>query len=267
MVTLNTRTVFYVTYFVALLLATNFESNLGTIFALFIVGAFFLITTDKKVTYPIGKIDLKSISWGVGAYVFYLLVSTVILALVPIGKKLVDVQIGSISSVLELIKISTASTLTQTFSSFALQGNPWIIFVAYAGLIAISESIFFFGPGMEFIADAGKLRAKVRSTRTLALVLVISAAFTIFHLTSKGANADQALMLVAIFAAISCYLVIIRKQIADAIIFHIIANGSALLLSYNIILISGSSFLFYAIGTGAVILLASRLFKIRTIGG
>ena len=61
------------------------------------------------------------------------------------------------------------------------------------------------------------------------VVFIVSATFTLFHLTAKGLTNNLGLLIVFIFALISCWMVLWFKQLREAILFHIFSNSISVL--------------------------------------
>jgi hypothetical protein len=112
----------------------------------------------------------------------------------------------------------------------ALANNPWFIVLGWGLLIAVTESLFFLRL-FEYILDAVNESRDTRlfTLKKLAAIVLISAIFAFFHITAKGLTNQSAFVMTFAFMAISCILVIKRRQLIEAMTFHVIANTTAII--------------------------------------
>lgn len=207
----------------------NFDPEFSDIFLGFLLGIGILILLNRRIDIPIVRATLKPVNilvWSVGGYIVFLLASTLILPLVGIVQKL------------------TFTTLSQLFSENilffsqarqpALAGNDFLVGLAFGITIPIAETVLFVLLFEKF-HDFFNRRPDIRQGITIAAIVVTSTLFALFHLTAKGGAPDPALIMTAIFMAISLTIATIRKQSIEAIFIHIIANSIAISITLQIV--------------------------------
>lgn len=209
-------------------IATNMETNLGLTFGIFAIVSYLFFISDKSHTVLIQKKNniLKSLFLGILGWAGSLVVGYLLVNILG-GLKII--QTASIASVPSLL-----STIAQFQSTLAFSGSTVWNFIAFAILVPIVETQFFCGTTFEFLLDMFKVSISRLSFKLVAIFLLISSVFTAFHFTSKGVGNDVALVAVFSFMLVSLILVLYEKQLAGAILMHIIANGVALSLKLGL---------------------------------
>lgn len=202
--------------------ATNVSSKLGTTYLQFLFGALALLFItllifDKRVEVTVKKLNtsiIEELFFGGIGWVALLVISYLILNTTGAGA-----TFGSI--------ISSLGAANPIFSDSVI-----INFVIIALAIPFIETQFF-ARLLEFFGDIFKVRITKSSRFTfgfIAILIVLSALFAIFHATAKDLS-GQALLIVFIMMAISLYLIVERDGDTRAALFlHIFANGVAAFL-------------------------------------
>lgn len=216
---------FQFTVLILLFLLLVFDRDMAMIYILILVGDFLWYNFDKHVSYQIEKTADNRFSSllqvGIAAVVFFTISK---FALMAVG------ETSSLQATLGLLATSTP----------ILAGNKILTFVGWALLIPIIETVFFFGTLLEGLATYAEARIHEHidlyaiNIKTIMLMVVIGALFALFHLTAKNLSSTP-LMLTFIFAIISCILVILNKELKQAILLHCVINGMAVLSSYGIV--------------------------------
>lgn len=204
-------------------LATNFNTNLGTIYSLFTLASIIYLILDPQRDIPFKN---PSNSWitsvlvaGV-AVVAFMLLSTY--AIIP-GTK----------SLLNLLASSTP----------VLANNPLTNKIVFGVLVATAETLFFFVYLFDLIASMARIKIEPRNLKSMKLwsiIIGISLVFMFFHLTAKisGSPEDTTSTLVVVFfmGIFSMLLVTLRGQAVDSILYHIFLNSLAIgLIAFTIL--------------------------------
>ncbi len=200
----------------------NVDSKVGDIFQTFLILSVLMYMMDIlfgnniqfKIESRTGE-RLISIMWALGAFVFLMLFS-------------IAINLAGITDINSSLSLYSQYLPYYAESLPSLAGNPWFTLLNFGLLIAITESLFFLRV-FEFILDAvnESTNTKILTIKKLAAIFLISAAFALFHITAKGISNTPAYVMTFAFMAISCILVLKRRQLFEAIAFHIIANTTA----------------------------------------
>ena len=239
--------------------STNFETNLGNIFSIVILAATIAYVLDKKHAIDIetNENKTKSILYTVGAYLLFIFSSSFIIPLIFSVVKFFDPSLTINLSAFTLNSI--INTFSQT--NLALTGNSILQFLALTFFIAPAETVFFFGTLYEYLLD--KFKAVLGfNVKNASIILILASIFTYIHITAKGVSNNEALLLVFYFAVISMVLITVTKQLLEAILLHVIANGVA---GFSLIgvTVSGMSIVLYAAGFGVLLYLLTRKFSFK----
>jgi hypothetical protein len=135
--------------------------------------------------------------------------------------------------------------------------NPILQFFTFGGLIPNIETLTFFVLLLDVVALTfiGSGNLQLFNINTYVLIILISAAFTIFHLTSKSGLGQAYFVQTFIFAAISIILVLYTGQALEAVLFHTVVNSWAsinLLKTIDTAALMSSSIIYF-IGGGVLI--------------
>jgi len=193
--------------------AVNVNPTLGTLYIGFIVLSAVFILFDPKRTINLKKGNSSSLGAlvkGAVAYVILIIGSTYII--LP--------AIQNLKAVLS----STTPVLAQ---------NVLLNKAIFGTGVPFVETLFFFAVLLDISSDLFNYdvtRRGLYKLKTWVFVLLISTAFLLFHLTSKGISAYDTLAVVFFMAVISMVLVLWDESYESALYFHIIANLSALIL-------------------------------------
>lgn len=226
--------------FLGLFLFTNFEKTVGNLIILMGIGAWALYISDKNRLIEIQKNQIsKSLLYGIGAYIFFIFTASIIGTFAKSFLANLNINLLSINSIIE--------TFSET--QLALQGNAILQFIAIGFLIALVETVLFFGPGQEFLMDLFNIKQLNFSISMYAIILIMASIFTYFHLTAKGVQNTESLVLVFYFAVLSMVLTILTKELLPAIFLHIFANSIS---SLSLLGISVASFGSIALAIGAI---------------
>ena len=218
--------------FLLVFIVVNFEFGVGTTFALLLFLSVYIRITDKKVSFKVVK---NKVDWGktalyvLGAYASLIIISSLVLPVIAWLFKLTFKEVGLLATVNFIIQTKAAlfSQITP-----ALVGSLFLIFLTWAILIALVETITILGRGFEFTADVAKIkRLKLSNKRLWLVMIIVSTVFMLFHLTALGVTDALSLTTVFLFGFISVILVVLTGQLLEAILFHVLANTVAILSS------------------------------------
>lgn len=215
------------------LLYLVFDTSLATIYWI-LIGADFIFyyfnyRDDKVIQLPFERRTdnrLMSILTAVITYGIFLIISTVILrTFAP------TFAVGGESDFMAVIRLM--ATTVPIFAGSALLSE-----YAFGIMIPVIESSLFFGRVFERIVSIleRKLGRKIDLSRPsaglLISILFCTAIFVLYHIGSKGL-ANVPLIITAIFAILSCLLVLKDKELKSAILFHIISNSIVIFYSFK----------------------------------
>ena len=200
---------------------TNVNSNLGGAYLWFTGISMFLLLInififDKQVRITFQKEKgkwLNAIFVGILGWVSILLVSYIVF-------KVIDPQSASLNSIL-----SSFGAANPAFSSSKIL-NWFTVSVA----IGFSETQFFAGRILEFIADLFRIPLNKNGLKNLKFVLLaisLGILFAFFHATAKGISATNGLIVVAVMMIISIGMVAYYGETRQAVFLHVISNGVA----------------------------------------
>lgn len=212
----------FIAIWAAAFLAINFSNILGVIYGLFIVGFALSAIFDKKISFPVSKQGgwITAIILGIGVYVGFTVLSSLLLTWLS----------GTSVSFFTSMKIFGSSIP-------ALAESQFTSFIAYAIFIPIVETVAFIR-FFEWASDKLNASYKGLELKWIFIMILTSILFMVFHLTSKGVSNFFALLLVALMMAVSIGVTLITKDMKAAILFHIFANGIALMVRAGLLSIS-----------------------------
>jgi len=199
-------------------LAVNFSLQIASIYAILLLLGYMILDTDSNISirWKSGN-NLIVLIEGIGIYVVFILMSSVILGLFKLP--------NSVSSIF--------STLQSTTPIFAT--SPFMNFLAFGIFIAATETIVIFGRLYEWVADKLKTSVHQFGYKMVIAMLIIVIFFVTLHFTAKGITNVSALTLVGIMALFSMVSISLFDDLRPAIYFHILANSLAMLMSLGII--------------------------------
>ena len=193
------------------------------IYLLMLTAYFIWFSFDDKITIPVEKQasgKFKSLIWAVAIYAVFLLSSTTL-------STLFSLEGGQTAfSIIDLLSAQTP----------VLAGNKFLTFLAWAVVIPIIETVFFFGVLYEGLGNylgnfmrVGPLPTdfRIRSPYYWMLILFISIMFTAYHFQARGLTDSTGLFVTLLFAGFSMIVVSIFGQTRESILFHIISNSIA----------------------------------------
>ena len=221
---LSTERYFKFGMFFLLFLLLVFDRDMALVYALMIAGDFMWYRMDKKVQFHLRarKSDIiRSALFAIIGAVIFLTISGFVM-------KTMGVVDTSFQAILNLYATSTP----------ILAGNQYLTLIGWGILIPLIETSFFFGRVLEgFKSFVTRQRGNgfslnKLSVKTAIVFTFVAGAFALFHITAKGLSSTP-LMLTFIFAIISCYLVAKEKQLAGAVILHVIVNSLAVAISFG----------------------------------
>jgi hypothetical protein len=200
---------------------TNVNSNLGNAYLWFTGISLFLLLInififDKNIRVTFQKHKggwLNTFFIGILGWVTILVVSFLVF-------KVINPGAASINSIL-----SSFGAANPAFSSSKILN--WFT-VSFA--IGFSETQFFAGRVLEFIADLFKIPLNKNGLKNLKFVLLtisLGILFAFFHATAKGISATNSLIVVAIMMIISIIMVAYYGETRQAVVMHVISNGVA----------------------------------------
>lgn len=214
---IDENTILFVLGALLMWIIVNYNMQLGIIFLFMLVLTFLFHTSDKNVSFPFDRDGkwARATMIALGAYIVFIIVSTIIIQLVPI-----DLQSTVVSpqGVIDLVAITIPE----------IDFTNIMLFVGWAIIIPITESWFFFGPVVERILDTKRVH-------WLLAGISIATIFMLFHLTAKSVIDNSALLVTFIFGMISYLLVIMTKDLKSAVLFHVISNSVAILSTMGLL--------------------------------
>jgi len=208
----------------------NFNRDLANGYAILIgvdaailIWSVLLMGQKKVVLFPLEKdtFQVKDLALGIIAYIVFVLIG---LATLPL--------VGQVVNLFEQLGANTP----------LLSNSKTFMVIGWGFLIPLIETRLFFGKVMPFLgglfkADM-KLNGFIPSIRTFLTMIVVSAGFTWFHITAKAAvdfaTTSSGLYLTFLFAFISCYWVLLMRELASATWFHIVTNTIAVLVRLRV---------------------------------
>lgn len=204
-----------------LFVATNVNITLGNIYLQFAVGCFVLLIIgitifDRTLTISWQKENnggnFKALLWGVGGWIVLLIASVITL-------RFIDPQNASIAAVMGLLGASTPALAQSKIANL----------ITFGIAIAFIETQLW-GRMLEFFSDFFKLNISKQSLRKIGyiiLIVILSLAFMLFHLTAKGVANTSSLIVVFIMMAISLVMISIFGETRQAVFLHLVANTVA----------------------------------------
>jgi hypothetical protein len=200
---------------------TNVNSNLGNAYLWFLgISVILLLINilvfdkDVRITFQKEKGKwLNVIFAGIIAWVAVLVTSFVVF-------KVVNPEQANFASI-----ISSFGAANPAFSSSKILN--WFT-VSFA--IGFSETNFFAGRILEFVADLLRIPLSKNNLKNLKFVMLaisLGVLFAFFHATAKGVAATNSLIVVAIMMIISIFMVAYYGETRQAIAMHVISNGVA----------------------------------------
>ena len=206
----------YIVLFIGAFLAINYNQTLGLIYIGLTMTIVVSVLIDKKIEYPLfqeGK-WVESILWGIGGYIALALSSTLIL------QGIFSAQGGSFIQVLSSsIPIFANSSILTAFS-----------YVLFVGTI---ETVAFLRLN-ELINNGTKSDFKWGNPRVWFAIILTLGFFAIMHATAKDLN-WIALLIVGLMMLISILVTLKTKNMFAGLVIHYIANGLAILFTFNVL--------------------------------
>jgi membrane protease YdiL (CAAX protease family) len=166
---------------------------------------------------------LQSVLYGIIAYGVFIFASSAVVGILQGA----DIFGGSFfGSVLETLSAAVP----------ALSDSKILTVLAWGVIIPMIETRFFFGRMLEFLAEQFKVNLSKNGfgARQIFLFSVVSAIFTVFHLTAKSGQGNVALVLTFLFGMISCFMVVYFQELKQAINLHVFSNTIAVLGKYGV---------------------------------
>lgn len=216
--------------FILIFLLLVFDRDMSMIYLLILLVDQWLYSSDNNVTFRYSKDNnivrgLVSATIGLAAF---LGISTLLAS-------------QGLQSILGLLATATP----------VLKDSRILTFIGWGILIPIIETNFFFGSlleglpeimsdkaGMNFAGITDKGRSffqKITKPGTIFIILLVSACFTLFHISAKGLENSIPLIITFMFAIISCVLVIKDSERRGAVYMHIAVNSLTVLTTYGLI--------------------------------
>lgn len=218
------RTVFTLLATLLLFFLLSFDERFAITFLFFTVVNVLFYLLDMNVSFRIekpGNSKLATAFWALGGVAVFTIISPIILNFAKIATE-------------GLSSIELYSQIIPFFSEItpALVDNPILIFLGFAVLVPIAETIFFNGRLYEGLTDQFSINTSTFNFRHILIAFgIVPAVATAFHFTVRGITetATPGLVLTFIFFAISQFIVIKRRQIIDAIGMHVGINATAII--------------------------------------
>ena len=214
-----------------LFLLLVFDQQVAMIYLLMLTAYFIWFQFDDKITIPVehtAKGRFVSLLWAAGIYGVFLITSTFL-------SVLFSLEGGQTAfSIIELLSAQTP----------VLAGNKFLTFIAWAIVIPIIETVFFFGVLYEGLANyignfmrVGQIPTnfKIFNPYYWFLIIFISIIFTAYHFQARGLTDSTGLFVTFLFAAFSLVVVSYFGQTRESILFHLISNSVAVLLRLGVI--------------------------------
>lgn len=195
------------------------------------VGAMFYYALDRSRRFELESKQqrITSLVLAAGGFVALTLVGTFAFQIVENTiAKFSFASFDLASAIRNLAEIRASILFSQV--NPALAGNLYLNLLTFGLVIAVIETIWLI-IFYEMLLDATKTQPRLSNLNTWFIIGLISAVFTILHFTSLGVDNNIALTSVFIFSAITLVIATVEGQMLGAILFHILANTTALLLS------------------------------------
>jgi len=230
-----------------------FNLNIALTFLAIALSGFQIAASDKRQRIVIERKDvpiIKALGYAVGAWLVLMVSSTFVFTFTKF------IRSFNIFSTIQFY-----SEVQPIFS-----GNLVFILATWIFFIPIVESPILFGPFMEFFADRIKAKISLKDAKYWGVMLLVSSYFTFLHFTAKlgpySTGQNEALIMVFLMAMISMALVAITQQLLEATLFHILANGIAMTMKYNLLANMFPPIIVGIIIIGAILLI-KKAFNIR----
>ena len=198
-------------------ISTNVNPNLGNVYTNLTLGAAIFIIGDYIAGRRDIKIVNKNVSWGM--VIAITVVSYIVLLL---SSKLAM----SLSTIIPLSAIlGLLATSAPVFSK-----SPLINFITFGDVVAYIETFALFIAGYDLLASMFNIEIKKENLKRVKLWVIIfglSLLFLMFHVTAKGIENNQALLLVFFMAVISMVIATIYQDARPVVGLHILANSIA----------------------------------------
>lgn len=208
-----------------LFLLLVFDQQVAMIYLLMLTAYFIWFSFDDNITLPIEKSAkgrFMSLLWAISIYAAFLLISTTL-------STLFSLEGGQTAfSIIDILATQTP----------VLAGNKFLTFMAWAFVIPIIETVFFFGVFYEGLATylgrfmrVGSISTEFKPTNIYLwfIILFVSIIFTAYHFQARGLTDSTGLFVTFLFAAVSLFTVSFFGQTREAILFHILSNAIAVL--------------------------------------
>lgn len=221
MVNITSDKVFWGLIFLLVIgLAVNFDNNLGYLFGMILggIGLFRILDIKRKTIFPIERTRnlKKSFVLAISGLIATYTLSVIFLGIFkgPLG--------------LETI---TLETIFQYFAqqSLIFAGSVFLMFIAFVFIVAPTET-WLQAIIMDFLRDIKNTNLKKLSVASVLIFLITVSGFVFLHFNAKGMRAE-ALVPVAVFFAVSYFIILIEGQLLAAILMHMINNAIAIAVS------------------------------------
>lgn len=219
-----------ITFMWFLFVATNVNVTLGQTYLHFTLGSLALLIIgvavfDKKIHITFQKRpggQINAIIIGALGWILLLILSVIAL-------RFIDPSKANIASIIGLLGATTPALATSNIAN-------WITF---GGAVAFIETQLW-ARLLEFFRDLFEIDMSKNALKKIfsvlgVLIILLSIAFMLFHLTAKGVTNTSALIIVFIMMMISLGMITIYQETRQAVYFHIWANAVA---SYFILFVT-----------------------------
>lgn len=230
------------------------EKNIYIWFLVFLAFAYFVYNKDLaliyiafifidkfiKDTYPSRiRVDLntspgntfQAIMWGLIAFFAFMLITTFLATFLQAALNFAPEE--GFSAVWQQVIRHSASSSKPIF-----EGNPYFIFVVFGIIIAVTETKTLIARLFDYISDMFNVSLNKLSLGMVAIWVLITGIFVLFHIQAKGLTDNVGLLATAIFSIISLYLIYKFKEAESATYFHIFWNSTII---YNQVFMKGGA--------------------------
>ena len=248
----KSKTLFVLTFLPLILLAVDFDNNLGYLFMGIALGNIVLMIIDTKFPLPIEKTRNlgRTFAYVFGGLVAYFLLNYLVL---NTFKSYLGLSVVDLKSVFQLV----------AQQNLLFHGSVWLTILAIGFIVAIQET-WLLANFMDFLRDkTGANLKNFFSHKTLFILGTVVLFFTFLHFEAKGLSLI-ALIPVIIFFLVSAVVIILEGQSLAAMIMHVINNVMAIIITSYAILTMGI-FGPIAVGVGIAFIIYLVLSKVNIL--
>jgi len=216
---LKERNFIIISLFLLIFLTLVFNPKLAMVYGLFIM-VIYICKRDYNFPIKLNTVPSNTFQSWMKAGMFYVLFLIISFLFTLFLQFTAFLKIESLSSVMEVLE-NIGSTMP------ILAGSKILSVLAFGLIIPPIETVAW-GYMTQFLARIFNVNTKRFGLPLILIMVIMSAAFSWFHLQAKGIN-NTALLLTFVFMMISLYMIFKYREFESATYLHIINNLLAVL--------------------------------------